>query len=104
MVLVREKYGRFIRLEKSDPNKQFAQLKISENGNHIRIAVCYFVPQVSKIYRSRGLDHKDPFAALKTDIAIYSHLGEVLVVGDFNAIIAGEQARILCCKEDSDPI
>jgi exonuclease III len=65
MVLVREKEGRFIQLEKEDPNKQFVWLKISENGNHIRIAACYFAPQVSKIYKSRGLDHKDPFAALK---------------------------------------
>ena len=104
MVLVREKEGRFIQLEKEDPNKQFVWLKISENGNHIRIAACYFAPQVSKIYKNRGLDHKDPFAALKTDIAIYSQLGEVLIVGDFNARTAGEQASILCCKEDSDPI
>jgi hypothetical protein len=85
MVLVREKEGRFIQLEKEDPNKQFVWLKISENGNHIRIVACYFAPQVSKIYKSRGLDHKDSFAALKTDIAIYSQLGEVLIVGDFNA-------------------
>ena len=104
MVLVREKEGRFIQLEKEDPNKQFVWLKISENGNHIRIAACYFAPQVSKIYKSRGLDHKDPFAALKTDIAIYSQLGEVLIVGDFNARSAGEQASVLCCKEDGDPI
>jgi exonuclease III len=104
MVLVREKEGRFIQLEKEDPNKQFVWLKISKNGNHIRIAACYFAPQVSKIYKSRGLDHKDPFSALKTYIAIYSQLGEVLIVGDFNARIAGEQASILFCKEDGDPI
>jgi hypothetical protein len=72
MVLVREKEGHFIQLEKEDPNKQFVWLKISENGNHIRIAACYFALQISKIYKSRGLDHKDPFAALKTYIAIYS--------------------------------
>jgi hypothetical protein len=70
---------------KKDTNKQFVLLKISENGNHIRIATCYFALQVSKIYKSRGLDCKDLFAALKTDIAIYSQLGEVLIVGDFNA-------------------
>jgi hypothetical protein len=103
MVLVRKKY-RFIQLEKEDPNKQFVWLKISENGNRIRIAACYFAPQVSKIYKSRGLDDKDPFAALKIDIAIYSQLGEVLIVGNFNARTAGEQASILCCKEDGDPI
>jgi hypothetical protein len=44
MILLREKEGRFIQLEKEDPNKQFVWLKISENRNHIRIAACYFVP------------------------------------------------------------
>jgi hypothetical protein len=46
VVLVREKEGRFIQLGKEDPNKQFVWLKISKNGNHIRIATCYFAPQV----------------------------------------------------------
>jgi hypothetical protein len=104
MVLVREKEGCFIQLEKEDPNKQFVWLKISKNGNHIRIVACYFAPQVSKIYKSRELDNKDPFAALKTNIAIYSQLGEVVILGDFNARTAGEQASILCCKEDGDDI
>lgn len=80
MVLIRKKEGR--QLEKEDSNKQFIWFKISENGNHIRIATCYFAPQVSKIYKGRGLDHKDPFAALKEDIETYSQLGEVLIVGD----------------------
>ena len=104
MVLVREKEGRLIQLEKEDSNKQFIWFKISENGNHIRIAACYFAPQVSKIYKGRGLAHTDPFAALNADIATYSQLGEVLIVGDFNARTASEQASILCCKDDCDPI
>ena len=90
MELVREKEGHLIQLEKEDSNKQFIWIKISENGNHIKIAACYFVPQVSKIYKSRGLDHKDPFSALKADIATYSQLGEVLIVGDFNVRTASE--------------
>ena len=49
-------------------------------------------------------DHKDPFATLKADIATYSQLGEVIIVGDFNVRTASEQASILCCKEDYDPI
>ena len=57
-----------------------------------------------KIYKSRGLDHKDPFAALKADIAIYSQLGEVLIVGDFNVRTTSEQDSILCCKEDRETI
>ena len=104
MVLVREKEGRFIQLEKEDPNNQFVWLKISENGNHIRIAACYFAPQVSKIYKGRGLGHKDPFAALKVDITTYLQLVEFLKVGDFNVKIASEQASILCCRDDCGPI
>jgi hypothetical protein len=88
----------------SNTNRQFIWFKISENGNTIRIAACYFSPQVLKTYKSRGFDHKDPFVALKNDIAMYSQLSEVLIVGDFNARTASEQASILCCKEDRNPI
>jgi hypothetical protein len=104
MVLVKEKKGRLIQLEREDSNKQFIWFKISENGNIIRIATCYFAPQISKTYKSRGLDHKDSFAALKNDIAAYFQLSEVLIVGDFNAMIACEQTSILRCKEDCNPI
>jgi hypothetical protein len=58
MVLVKKKKGRLIQLEREDSNKQFIWFKISENGNIIRIAACYFAPQVSKTYKSRGLDIK----------------------------------------------
>ena len=44
MVLVREKEGCLILLEKEDSNKQFIWFKISKNGNHIIIATCYFAP------------------------------------------------------------
>lgn len=104
MVLVREKEGHFIQLEEEDSNKQFIWFKMLKNGNHIITEVCSFAPQVSKTYKSKGFDHKDPFAALKANIATYSQLGEVLIVGDFNAKTASEQASILCCKEDCDPI
>ena len=57
---------------KEDENKQYLWFKISENENHIRIAACYFAPQVSKTYKNKGLDSKDPYAALKQDIATYS--------------------------------
>jgi len=54
-----------------------------------------FAPQVSKIYKNRGLDHKVPLVALKANIATYSQLGEVLIVGDFNAWTPSEKASIL---------
>jgi hypothetical protein len=63
-----------------------------------------FCSTLSKTYKSRGLDHKDPFAALKNDITTYSQLSEVLIVGDFNARTACEQASILRCKEYCNPI
>jgi len=104
MVLVKKKVDRCIQLEKEDSNKQFIWFKISENGNVIKIAAYYFAPQVSKFYKRRGLDRKDPFAALKNDIAKYSQVGEILLVGDFNARTASEQASILCQREDCNPI
>lgn len=57
-----------------------------------------------KMYKCRGLDHKDLFATLNAYIITYSQLGEVLIVGVFNARTATEQTSILCCKEDCDPI
>ena len=75
-----------------------------ENGNIIRIPACYFAPQVSKNYKGNGLNHKDPFATLKNDLATYSQLSEVLLVGDFNARTTNEQASILRGKEDCNPI
>ena len=57
-----------------------------------------------KTYKNKGLDSKDPYAALKQDIVAYSQQGEVLLVGDFNARTTNNQASILCCKEDNNPI
>jgi len=50
---------------KEDANKQYLWFKISENENHIRIATCYFSPQVSKTYKNKGLDSKDLYTTLK---------------------------------------
>ena len=70
----------------------------------IRIAACYFALQVSKTYKGGGLNHKDSFETLKSDIAAYSQLSEVLLVGEFNARTTNEQASILHGKEDCNPI
>ena len=63
-----------------------------------------FCPASFKNLQRRGLNHKDPFATLKNDIATYSQLSEVLLVGDFNARTSNEQASILRGKEDCNPI
>ena len=46
LVLVKEKEGCHIQLMKEDAYKQYLWFKISEDENHIRIAACYFAPQV----------------------------------------------------------
>jgi len=89
---------------KEDTHKQYLWFKITDNENHLRIAVCYFAPQVSKNYKNKGLDNKDPYAALKKDIATYSQQGEVILVGDFNARTTNQQVSIICCKEDHNLI
>ena len=66
LVLMKEKESHHIQLIKEDENKQYLWLKISENEKHIRIATCYFAPQVSKTYKNKGLDNKDPYVAFKT--------------------------------------
>ena len=71
LVLVKEKEGCHIQLMKEDENKQYLWFKISENENHIRITACYFSPQFSKTYKNKGLDIKDPYAALEKHIAMY---------------------------------
>lgn len=104
MVLVREREGRIIQLEREDPNKQFLWFKISENDSLVKIAACYFAPEVSKTYNFNGLDHKDPFAALKRDIVEFAQQGVVLLLGDCNARTTSEQATIFCSKENCNPI
>ena len=97
-------YKGILVLVKEDTNKQYLWFNITENENDIRIAACYFAPQVSKTYKNKGLDNKDPFATLKQGIFAYYQQGEVLLVGDFNARRTNQQASILCCKEDQNPI
>ena len=55
LVLVKEKEGRHIQLMKEDANKQYLWFKISENENHIRIAMCLFFPSsLKKLTKIRG--------------------------------------------------
>ena len=70
LVLVKKKEGHHIQLIKKDAKKQYLWLKISENQNHIRIATCYFSPQVSKTYKNKELDKKALYSALKQDILV----------------------------------
>lgn len=93
MVLVKEKEGHIIQLEREHSNKQYIWFKVSKFDSNIKIVACYFAPQISKIYKHNGLDCKDLFAALKKDNAEFSQQNDVLLVGDFNSRAGNEQAK-----------
>lgn len=104
--LIKEAWGEMIKVEKMDPNKQFTWLKITENGAIIWLAACYFAPQNSKVYKKRKMDNEDPFSALKKDISVFSSLGEIVLMGDFNATMVNNQSTQLVSsgEEDNNPL
>ena len=66
-VLITEKWGGIVKVEKEDPNKQYIWLQINEKEVTFRLVVCYFAPQNSKIYKRGSLDSENPYASLKRD-------------------------------------
>ena len=43
------------------------------------------------MYKKHRLNREDPFATLKKDIAAFSTLGEIMLIGDFNARTTNNQ-------------
>jgi hypothetical protein len=71
----------------SDEHARFLWVRVHQYSTILRdryIAVCYFPPASSHFARHSESDG-DPFLDLYTDISHYSTLGEVIVLGDFNA-------------------
>ena len=63
------------------------------------MVACYFSPKYSKIYKRSNLDNEDPYASLKRDISLSNHLGEVMLMGDFNARTTNNQSLQLSNEE-----
>ena len=84
---------------KEDPRKQYIWLQIIEKEVTFRLAACYFSPKYSKIYKRSNLDNEDLYASLKRDISLFSHLGEVMLMGDFNARTDNNQSFQLSNEE-----
>jgi hypothetical protein len=70
---------------KRGPKQTIHLVQITEKEVTFRLVACYFSPKNSKIYKRSNLDNEDPHASLKRDISLFSHLGEVMLMGDFNA-------------------
>ena len=85
-------------MEKKDSNKQFIWLKLEEKGITSWLAVTYFAPRDSKLYK-KGFDNEDPYDTLKKDILNFGSLGEIVLMGNLNARIANNQ-RIQLGSED----
>jgi hypothetical protein len=64
-----------------------------------RLTPCCFAPKNSKIYKISNLDIKDPYASLKREIPLFNHLGEVMLMGDFNARTTNNQSLQLSNQE-----
>jgi hypothetical protein len=98
-VLINEKWCGVVKVVKEDPRKQYIWLQITEKEVTFRVAACYFSPKYSKIYKRSNLDNEDPYASLKRDISLFSHLGEVMLMGDFNARTDNNQSFQLSNEE-----
>lgn len=74
--------------------------KITKNQTIIRVATCYFFPQnAPNLTRKGTLTLRIFFVALKKYIVVYNGLGEVILIGDFNARTKNIQALNLKSKD-----
>ena len=79
-MLINEKWGGIVKLEKEDPNKQYIWLQINEKEVTFRLVACYFAPQNSKIYKRGNIDSEDPYASLKRYISLFSSRKEIMLI------------------------
>jgi len=49
-------------------------------------------PKNSKIYKRKNLNNEDPYASLKRDTSLFSPLGEIFLIGEFNARTTNNQS------------
>jgi hypothetical protein len=77
-------------------------MEISDiNAKKMYIAICYFAPINSTFYKKNNLDKNCPYKILEQDIYSLRNEGSILLLGDFNARTATNQAIIL--SNDSNP-
>jgi exonuclease III len=99
---IRTNISPHIHLHKKDPLNQFIWVEISDiNAKKMYIAICYFAPINSTFYTKNNLDKNCPYKSLEQDIYSLRNEGSILLLGDFNARTATNQAIIL--SNDSNP-
>jgi hypothetical protein len=68
------------------------------------ISICYFSPINSTFYKKNNLDRNCPYNNLEHDIYILRNEGNILMLGEFNARTATNQATILSNDSNHNPL
>lgn len=100
--LVRDTLRDRVSVVAADEHARFMWIRARVRVSPLRdiyIAVCYFPPASSPFAIHNKADG-DPFTDLYTDITKYSTVGEVILIGDFNARIRDLQIPLHDRSED----
>ena len=65
------------------------------NTTKTYIAICYFTRFNSKFYEKNNLDKNCPYNGLENDISSLRNIGNILLMGDFNARYSSNQDILL---------
>jgi hypothetical protein len=96
MCYVRKIISPHIQLHKIDPLNQYIWIEILDtNAKKMYIEICYFAPINSNFYKKKNLDKNCPYNNLEQDIYSLKNEGNILMLGDFNAMNATNQTTIL---------
>jgi exonuclease III len=94
-----------IQLDKIDPLNQYIWIEISDtNAKKMYITIYYFSPINSTFYKKNNLDKNCPYNNLEQDIYNLKNEGNILLLGDFNARTATEQATLLSNDPNHNPL
>lgn len=66
-------------------------MHIIEKEVTFKLVACYFSPKNKNIYKRSNLDNKDLYDSLRKYISLFNSLGEIMLMGDFNARTTNKQ-------------
>ena len=97
-ILFRQGLQRRIQIVARDPQARYLWIRFELSRDRtIYIALCYFAPSGSRFATTarerEGEERPSPYTCLSEDIMEYSTLGEVFLMGDFNARTCSEQCE-----------
>jgi hypothetical protein len=102
---IRKSISTHIQLHKIVPLNQYIWIEILDNNaKKMYIAICYFAPINSTSYKKNNLDNNCPYNNLEQDIYSLKNEGNILLLGDFNAGNATEQATPLSNDSNHNPL